>query len=56
MSDLIALCLDLMTSHNEVQLVVVEKSFRHIGPELTAHSSLADGTAILHESEKELSN
>lgn len=56
MSDLVALSFDLMTSHNEVQLVLAQKSFRHIWPKLTAHSSLADGTAILHEREKELSN
>lgn len=56
MSDLVALSFDLMTSHDEFQLVLVEESFRHIWPELTAHSSLADGTAILYEREKEVSN
>lgn len=56
MSDLIALSFDLMTSHDEVQLVLVEESFRHIWPKLTAHSPLTDGTAVLHEREKEISN
>lgn len=56
MSDLVALSFDLMTSHDELQFVLVEESFRHIWPKLTAHSSLADGTAVLHESKRKLSN
>lgn len=52
MSDLVALSFDLMTSHDEVQFVLVEESFRHIWPKLTAHSSLTDGTAILYERKK----
>lgn len=54
MSDLVALSFDLMTSHDEVQFVLVEESFRHIWPKLTAHPSLADGTAVLHESKKKI--
>lgn len=51
MSDLVTLSFDLMTTHNEVQLVLFQEALCHIWPELTAHSSLADGPAILQDTE-----
>lgn len=52
MSDLVALGFDLMTTHNEVQVVLFQETLRHIRPELAAHSSLADGAAILEKKKK----
>lgn len=53
MSDLVALSFDLMTTHNEVQLVLFQEALRHIWPKLTTHSPLADGPAILHDHKRE---
>lgn len=52
MSDLVALSFDLVTTHNEVQLVLFQETLCHIWPELTTHSSLADGTAILNDKQR----
>lgn len=49
MSDLVALGFDLMTTHDEVQVVLFQEALRHIRPKLAAHSSFADGATILHE-------
>lgn len=49
MGDLVALSFDLMTPHDVVQLVLLQEALCHVGSELTAHSSLADGAAILQD-------
>lgn len=49
MGDLVALSFDLMTSHDVVQLVLLQEALRHVGSELAAHSPLADGPAVLHD-------
>lgn len=47
MSDLVALSFDFMTTHNEIQLILLQEALGHIRPELTAHASLADRPAVL---------
>lgn len=54
MSDLVALGFDLMTTHNEVQVVLFQETLRHVRPELAAHSSFADGAAVLHKRRREV--
>lgn len=52
MRDLVALSFDLMTSHDVVQLVLLQEALRHVGSELAAHSSLADRPAVLHDTKR----
>lgn len=54
MSDLVTLGFDLMTTHDEVQVVLFQETLRHIRPELAAHASFADGAAILHHRRREV--
>lgn len=47
MSDLVPFRFNLMTTHDEVQVVLFQETLCHIRPKLAAHSALADGAAIL---------
>lgn len=49
MSDLVTLSFDFMTADDEVQLILFQETLCDIRPELTTHSSLTDGSAILQD-------